>query len=74
MVRALVAEMVLAANGTNLSIGENCFSTVTEIRLVLFVLGLKEASVWSEVPVQNSVCAVLGPVSYRSVIVLNAPT
>lgn len=74
MVRALVAERVRAANGTNLTIGVNCFVTVTEIRLLLFVPGLKEGSVGSEVPAQYGVDEVPGPVSYSSVTVLNAPT
>ena len=45
MVRALVAVMVRGAKGTNFTMGVNCFETVTEMRLVLLVFGVKELSV-----------------------------
>ena len=81
IVRALVAVMSPPVNGTSFTIGVNCFETVTEIRLVLFPLGVQLVlSVCSVGSTQN--CCELsgvdgfdgsGPSLWKIVIELNAP-
>jgi len=82
IVRELFAEMSSGANGTNFTIGVNCFSTVTEMRLLLFALGVQLVTSVCAVESVQYVCGFSGldgfdgsgPSLWLMVMVLNAPT